>query len=65
MVKGDKMKEKLDKAQILETLGAEYDKVIQVEKEADTDERRAFCVGMVTAYRNAIDIIDRIGDITK
>ena len=65
MVKGDQMTEKIDKARILETLGAEHDKAFQEEKDADTDGRRAFCAGMVTAYRDAIDIIDRMGDNTK
>ena len=52
-------------ARILETLGAEHDKAFQAEKEAETDGRRSFCAGMVTAYRDAIDIIDRMGDNTK
>jgi hypothetical protein len=65
MVKGDQMTEKIDKARILETLGAEHDKAFQAEKEAETDGRRSFCAGMVTAYRDAIDIIDRMGDNTK
>lgn len=65
MVKGDQMTEKIDKARILEALGASYDKAFQAEKEAETDERRAFCAGMVTAYRDAIKTIDQMGDITK
>ena len=32
MVKGDQMTEKIDKARILETLGAEHDKAFQAER---------------------------------
>jgi hypothetical protein len=44
-------------AELLYAIGEEYDKALEQEKSADTDTRRAFCAGMVEAYKNALDIL--------
>jgi hypothetical protein len=44
-------------AKVLQTLGREYDKAREQEHMADTDTRRAFCAGMVEAYKNALAVL--------
>jgi hypothetical protein len=44
-------------AEILQALGREYDKALEREQGADTNTRRAFCVGMSEAYKNALAIL--------
>jgi hypothetical protein len=44
-------------AEILQTLGREYDKALEQERAADTDTRRTFCAGMNEAYKNALAIV--------
>jgi hypothetical protein len=44
-------------AGILQSLGREYDKALEQERNADTDTRQAFCAGMVEAYKNALAIL--------
>ena len=59
------MKDKLNTADVLKELGAAYDKAFQAEHDAKTDGRLEFCAGMTTAYRDALEIIGRMGDETK
>jgi hypothetical protein len=44
-------------ADVLKTLGREYDKALEQEQGADTDTRQAFCAGMSEAYKNALAIL--------
>ena len=41
-------------------IGAEYTKALQMEREAEDDDRRIFCSGMATAWKEALKIIDAI-----
>ena len=59
------MKEKIDTAAALKELGAAYDKAFQAEHDAKTNGRLEFCAGMTTAYRDALEIVGRIGEETK
>lgn len=59
------MKEKIDTARVLKELGEAYDKAFQAEYDAATNGRQEFCAGMVTAYRDALEIVGRIGEETK
>jgi predicted hydrocarbon binding protein len=44
-------------AEVLQALGREYDRAMEQEHMADTDNRRSFCAGMSEAYKNALDIL--------
>jgi hypothetical protein len=44
-------------AEILQTLGQEYDRAREQKHMADTDTRRSFCAGMSEAYKNALAIL--------
>jgi hypothetical protein len=44
-------------AEILQTLGREYDKALEQEHSAETNARRVFCAGMNEAYKNALAIL--------
>ena len=41
-------------------IGAEYTKALQMEREAEDDDRRIFCSGMATAWKEALKILDEI-----
>ena len=44
-------------ADILQTLGREYDRAKDREQSANTYTRQAFCAGMVEAYKDALVIV--------
>jgi hypothetical protein len=41
----------------LKTVGRKYDRALEQERTAETDTRRAFCAGMVEAYKNALAVL--------
>jgi hypothetical protein len=52
-------------AGILQALGREYDKALEMERGAGTDTRRAFCAGMTEAYKSALAILSGYKEESK